>query len=240
MSATKPHHSVLTWVMACIAGTFVGPLVVGWFLAAIRSGEVHIEKVQEVPTHIASRTPIGWQRMVTGRVMRWTGVVLTKFEPSRYPDCLECDVAVWELRSGWPLTCVTAYWNQDERPNEAMWLAPGSPFALDTPGENLAIHHDSSDRSWRSIFQTGLYQPSTASDAMSRRWIPMGIRLPQYAVNMTIYAVVLMGTCRAVVGLRNHITSCFRRRRDECASCGYSMRGSTSVCPECGRVNTRV
>jgi hypothetical protein len=61
------------------------------------------------------------------------------------------------------------------------------------------------------------------------RRIPLRPDMPGFAVNTVTYALVLFAAARLVTWARGAL----RRRRGQCARCGYDIAG-LAMCPECG------
>jgi hypothetical protein len=63
------------------------------------------------------------------------------------------------------------------------------------------------------------------------RILPLLPLFPGFAINTILYAAIVWVLFAVPGAVRRRV----RRKRGQCALCGYSMRGSVgNVCPECG------
>lgn len=70
---------------------------------------------------------------------------------------------------------------------------------------------------------------------VSRPWHAIDPISPGFAINTLFYSAVLWMLFAVPVGMRRRL----RKKRGQCAACGYSLRNITSdKCPECGAAVT--
>jgi hypothetical protein len=79
----------------------------------------------------------------------------------------------------------------------------------------------------------GIRLPPRVNSEADHIWraIPLMPIWPGFAINTIFYAAVLWVLFAVPVAMRKRV----RRKRGQCAACGYSLQGSESnLCPECG------
>ena len=98
-------------------------------------------------------------------------------------------------------------------------------------GEQLSIG-EFGRSTW--IFVSGRPAPEWRSDLEQPRTLPFTPIWPGFAINTIFYAAVLW-VLSAVPG---KVRRWRRIKRGQCASCGYSLRGTPEIekCPECGAI----
>lgn len=202
------------------------PLVVASVLSAARLGMHH-----DINSSDWSRTaehPQDWPELTHVETWIWLGGALVRLSPGSAPDCHECDVALWQLRAGWPLRCMEASWQQDYR--EAFLDAisgPGSPFET-TIGIAPRVYN-------RSKWETGFGVPKDSRDEPGTSWLPVRPLPVRYGLNSLFYLAMLCGASAATIALRHRLRWVIRRKRFQCTCCGYSMMELPGrQCPECG------
>ncbi len=228
------------------------PAVVAWVAVCARGETSHFTIAHHnIPVFISESAKNDWPVLTTAEEQQWFGVALTKYSPGAVPDCSECDVAVWHIRSGWPLRCLQAVVTQDTRRDRLVPKSEYSPFSdeINNP-EMTQLHRSRSSEASRSLgdgdssssfrsamrfVRRGIWAPSDKQHAPSLKWQPLMPITWQYLANVILYTIFLLTLWWVIYRIKTLCVRHIRARRGECVSCGYSLcHPPKKLCPECG------
>jgi hypothetical protein len=81
--------------------------------------------------------------------------------------------------------------------------------------------------------QSGAVISGNSGGAIGEYALPYRIIFPGFAINTIFYAAIVWGLFAVPGAVRRRV----RRKRGQCAACGYLLRDITSEkCPECGGI----
>jgi hypothetical protein len=127
----------------------------------------------------------------------------------------------------------------EEDPDQTRELEYASFFSAGLPmhalwGEAFRCRMESGrvvDHDRRGILEIG---PDSVGVLTKARWLPITPRFPGFAINTIFYAAIVWGLFAVPGAVRRRIGG-VRRKRGQCAACGYSLQGiAGGKCPECG------
>lgn len=121
----------------------------------------------------------------------------------------------WEFGYGWPFVCLTWHANLKDHCVNGLW-----------PRGQMIFPRSAQDES-------GSFAPL----GVPAHAIPTRVLFGRLALNTLTYLAATSTLYGLVIWLPRVLRRSLRRRRGECAGCGYSRRGlGEAACPECGAV----
>lgn len=211
------------------------PCLLAWLFVVARIGGEDEHKsgslLSSVPVPL-EHVPGDWMLLQYATdSQKYLGFQRISFTPGKAPGCWECEVKLWQIRAGFPLLCMEAYWAQDNRGDPYLAVESLLYKSVDSDDE---IKHSYSNQERRTAF-SGLNIPQSIDAAPSRYWLPARPLAIPYFINAAFYFACVSFIAACAKHACKMVVFAHRRSRGHCRNCNYNLSGLSSMrCPECG------
>jgi hypothetical protein len=213
MKRRAPQIKLLLFLLA---GAIIN-VAVAWGCAARGRGPLDENFPRVTTADLQMLSDLGWTEIYEPDqtfkcIRKWDGwtwqMIMVSFRGDAVPPMID-------VRAGWP--CLALCGGMRLPKTVAESVAPGRRNRKDF------VHHATVRIEQRFNYSGRMFTEP--------RWLPYFPLWRGFAINTIFYAGVLWVLFAAPLAIRKRV----RRKRGQCAACGYSLRGGAGdKCPECG------